>query len=112
MESSVVIGEGACTIVADADVAWSETEMTAVSEVVNEPAERAKDTDVEPAGTVTDGGAVRFAVLMAIETTSPCAVAGWESVTEQAVLALGERVLSAHLRALTVSGATSEITSD
>jgi len=76
IESSVVIGEGASTIVADADVAWSEPEMTTVSEVVNEPAERTKDADVEPAGTVTDGGAVRFAVLLVIETTAPSAAAG------------------------------------
>jgi hypothetical protein len=58
--------EGTSEIVADADEERIETETTAVSGVVNEPAERAKDANVEPAGTVRDGGAVTLAVLTMI----------------------------------------------
>ena len=68
-----------------------------------------KVADEALAGTVTDAGTDRAAVLLARVTEAPDAGAAFDSVTVQEVLKLAARLVAAHWTAETRIGETSEI---
>ena len=57
-----------------------------------------KDTEVAPAGTVTDVGIVRAAALSVSVTTVPPVGAGFDIVTVHLVLLLGAKLAAVHCR--------------
>lgn len=112
IESSVVIVGRTSEMLAEAEEARSEAEITAVWDMVKGPAVAVNEAEVELTGTVTDAGTVTSLLLTARPTADPPAGAVWESVTVQVVLAFGASVVRAQVRDLSVSGATSEIVAD
>ena len=83
--------------------------MVALSLALNVPAVAVKLAAVALAGTVTDAGTVRFALLEDSVTDVPPVGAALESVTVHEVLALDARLEAVHVRDDRLAEANSEI---
>lgn len=76
---------------------------------VTAPAVAVKVAEVEPAGTVTDGGTVRVGLLEDTATVAPPVGAVADSVTVQEVLVLEARLEAVQCREVGVTGASTEM---
>lgn len=73
--------------------------------LVNDPDVAVKFAVVPPAGTVTDVGVVRVALVSEMATTEPPAGADWFRVTVQVLEAFCGRVAGVHISEETCTGA-------